>query len=77
SPVGSGVNRGHSLFGGAVVAALAQGATLGAAHRAGLEALARSERDLDLAFGYQLLGDPDVSLPGAIDRTLFLPLVTR
>ncbi|HEU5089298.1 MAG TPA: C25 family cysteine peptidase, partial [Roseiflexaceae bacterium] len=77
SPVGSGVNRGHTLFGSAVVAALVHGATLGAAHQAGLEALARSEHDLDLAFGYQLLGDPDLSLPGAMDRTLFLPLITR
>jgi hypothetical protein len=77
SPVGSGVNSGHTTLGVAFVRALGEGQSIGAAHRSALAALERERRDHDLAFSYQLLGDPDVRLAAPGDQTIYLPAVMR
>ncbi|MBC8163720.1 MAG: hypothetical protein H7Z42_21135 [Roseiflexaceae bacterium] len=76
SPLGSGVQRGHTQLLAGVVPALGAGSTLGAAHLAGLKALAATGRDLDLAFSFGILGDPELTLP-APTQAIYLPLTTR
>lgn len=77
SPVGSAVIHGHSTLAAAVIPALNSHASLGEAHLAGMRSLIESGRDLDLAFSYQLLGDPDLRLPQASQISVFLPGVQR
>ena len=77
SPAGSAVIAGHSRLSDAVLPSLEHGVSLGEAHLSGIASLITSGRDLDLAFSYQLLGDPDVRLPHPTDVRVFLPLVLR
>lgn len=80
SPAGSGVNSGHAALLSGVVPRLfaAQGErTLGQAHLEGLERLVAGGRDSDLAYSFNLLGDPDVTLPAITPASVWLPLVRR
>jgi hypothetical protein len=72
---GLGVNDGHATFGAAVAGALAQGAELGEAHRAGLRAVTAGGAHQDLAFAFSLLGDPSLRLPWIPRHALWLPQV--
>jgi Peptidase family C25 len=79
APSGSGVNTGHARLLAGILPALRAGQSLGAAHLAGLEALCAQPGDRELAFGYAILGDPEVRLP-AQRATLWqiaLPEVVR
>lgn len=77
SPAGSAIIRGHSSLSDGVLPALEHTASLGEAHLSGIASLIKAGRDLDLAYSYQLLGDPDIRLPQPKDIHVFLPLVTR
>ena len=78
SSSGEGVNTGHVRLLVGTLARLATPTgerTLGAAHLAGLRALAGATPSLAFAFG--LLGDPLVSLPFVPRGTAALPLVPQ
>jgi hypothetical protein len=79
SATGMGVNSGHDalLRGALPVLAGAGGGSLGDAHLAGLAELVRTGHNLDLAYTYGILGDPDVALPRAAPWQAFLPAVAR
>jgi hypothetical protein len=78
SPAGSGTGAGHRRFFSGVISGLfarTGGRTLGDAHRAGIARLAQAGHDLELAYTFNLLGDPDVALPFAPTGTIWMPLV--
>jgi Peptidase family C25 len=78
SPSGSGDHRGHQELIRALAPALAAGRSLGEAHLASARALAHSPEHQSLAYGYAILGDPEVGLPLAREEhRAMLPLVVR
>jgi hypothetical protein len=73
------VGRGHSALLQGVIPALTDPAhprTLGQAHLAGLAALLQGDCCHDLVFSYNLLGDPDVTIPRPAPWRIALPLIT-
>jgi hypothetical protein len=77
SPSGQGVNTGHAeLLTGLMPRLFGVGdRSLGAAHLAGIAQLRHGHRDL--AFSYNILGDPAVQLPVVPRQALYLPIVQQ
>jgi hypothetical protein len=77
SPSGQGVNTGHAeLLAGLMPRLFGTGdRSLGAAHLAGMSQLRTGYRDL--AFSYNILGDPAVQLPVVPRQSLYLPITQQ
>ena len=69
------------MFGSAALRALysrdPRERSLGAAQLAGFRAVLASGRNTDLAFTYEILGDPALRLPFVPTRWSFLPVARR
>ncbi|HEU4328096.1 MAG TPA: C25 family cysteine peptidase, partial [Roseiflexaceae bacterium] len=74
---GLGVIGAYGAFGMVVAAALGEGADLGTAHRAGIQAATAGGAHRDIAFAYSVLGDPSVRLPWVPRHQVLLPEVRR
>jgi hypothetical protein len=77
SSAGMVASSGHELFARGVVPVLVAGGTLGAAHLAGLRNVLEDGRGTSLLWSYQLLGDPQMTLPQSRSTTIHLPVVVQ
>jgi hypothetical protein len=77
SSAGMVASSGHEPFARGVVPVLVAGGTLGAAHLAGLRNVLEDGRGTSLLWSYQLLGDPQMTLPQSRSTTIHLPVVVQ
>jgi hypothetical protein len=77
SSAGMVAGSGHEPFAKGVVPVLVAGGTLGEAHLAGLRSVLDDGRGTSLLWSYQLLGDPQMTLPQSRSTTIHLPVVVQ
>lgn len=77
SSAGMVASSGHEPFARGVVPALVAGKTLGEAHLAGLRSVLDNGRGTSLLWSYNLLGDPQLTLPQSRSTTIHLPVVVK
>jgi hypothetical protein len=77
SSAGMVASSGQEPFARGVVPVLVAGGSLGAAHLAGLRSVLDNGRGTSLLWSYQLLGDPQMTLPQSRSTTIHLPLVVQ
>jgi hypothetical protein len=77
SSAGMVASSGHEPFARGVVPALVAGKTLGEAHLAGLRSVLDNGRGTSLLWSYNLLGDPQLTLPQSRSTTIHLPVVVQ
>lgn len=77
SSAGMVASSGHEPFAKGVVPALIAGKGLGEAHLAGLRSVLDGGRGTSLLWSYNLLGDPQMTLPQSRSTTIHLPLVVQ
>lgn len=76
SASGSGVNTQHRTMLAGILPVLARGDSIGSAHLAGIAALLQESAAPDLAYSFNLLGDPALTLPPSVHQVA-LPEVVR